>query len=162
MKILVDGAVVTFPRRSSLRMQGLRGGQDDVPNSSGKAVLSVSNRALMIDFHFVAVSALELKKRLSLRRSKTGDRQALSAGVIFVVSRMTSTIISSWSNGLHGCQCNFDFKFSYTLRLALHSRVHNVVKNIATSSCNFVIFKQKSPEVWKRDRAKKLDNLFIG
>jgi hypothetical protein len=109
VKILVDGAVATFPGGLFFRMVVLTE-EVGIPNNSGKAVLSASNSALMVGFHFWAVSGLELKKRLSLRSSKTGDRHALSAGVILVVSRMMSMIKSSWSNGLHGRQQDFDFQ----------------------------------------------------
>src|SRR5262245_55470695 len=75
--------------------------QSHLLRSSGNAVLSASKRAFVILFHFVAVSALLLKNRLSLSSSMTGLLHALNAGEIFVIARMMSTIVSSTSSGLH-------------------------------------------------------------
>ena len=74
--------------------------ESDLPSSSAKAVLSVSNSALTIGIHFSPASAVELKHLLSLRQSVTGDRQAFIATLIFVISRIIATRSSSTSSGL--------------------------------------------------------------
>lgn len=82
VKILADGAVATLT------------------SNSGNAVLSVSNNARTIVFHFKALSELALKTRPSLMRSETGVRQDLSAAGIRTSSLMIPTTESSVSMGL--------------------------------------------------------------
>jgi hypothetical protein len=82
VKILADGAVATLP------------------SSSGNAVLSVSNKILIIGFHLIAASEVELKTRLSLSSSVIGPRHVLRAAGILASSLAICTMASSISIGL--------------------------------------------------------------
>ena len=80
----------------------------DRPRSSENAVLSESYKALIIDLHFAASSGLQLKNRLSLRRSMTGALQDLrAAGMRVIPCRIAITAVSM-SIGLESSQHNVE------------------------------------------------------
>lgn len=62
----------------------------------------MSKRDLTIGIHFSPASAVELKHRLSLRLSYTGERHAFTATLILVISRIIAMMSPSASSGLFG------------------------------------------------------------
>ena len=78
----------------------------DRPRSSENAVLSESYKAFIIDLHFAASSGLQLKNRLSLRRSMTGALQDLRAAGMRVIPCNIAMTAVSMSIGLESSQHN--------------------------------------------------------
>lgn len=161
VNILADGAVATLAvLSSSLSTKYGMGMTDHSHKSSGKAVLSASKSDLIISLQASASSGRELKKRLSLNRSITGAFHAFSAAWMRVISRSIDRITLSISRGLSILWAirRHQFRF-HAPRSSSDSWTHDVVNNISTYTCHFVVVHQKFAKVGERRGSNKLSDL---